>query len=404
MTIERIEATYRVVTPLFSTGADPEQAAVRIPSFKGVLRWWWRALAWPRLGGKLDAIRAEEDALFGSARSGRGKVTMRLVRCNAPPPIRGGEALKDGGGAKPGARYLSYGVIEAPGQGGGRDRSRAFLNAPFTFTVELLARVERDSSRRGSLLDALKAVGLLGGMGAKSRKGYGSLMLESLSIDGSASEQAPTSIDALADAIGQLLAAGRGATELPAYTAISSRTRAVLVSADSRDTTPLGLLDRVGREIMRYRSKGRKSQNGSGHVVLNEKSEGNFLRDHELMREARPQDHPRRIVFGLPHNYREGNVEPEGQDRRASPLLIHMHQCGASPIAVMTFLPARFLPQGPAARVKVNRQLVRIADEDAKLWKPVEDLLDRFLNRDPSTAAKTRKEPFGDAIEVGGPR
>ena len=34
------------------------------------------------------------------------------------------------------------------------------------------------------LRDAFIAVGVLGGMGAKSRKGYGSLVLQSLKIDG----------------------------------------------------------------------------------------------------------------------------------------------------------------------------------------------------------------------------
>ena len=81
-----IEATYRVVTPMFCGGADPERRAeLRLPSFKGVLRFWWRALAWTRLDGDLGRIRREEDALFGSAGGGRSRVLMRLAHVFQSP-------------------------------------------------------------------------------------------------------------------------------------------------------------------------------------------------------------------------------------------------------------------------------------------------------------------------------
>ena len=75
----RIDATYRVTTPLFCAGAVPSCAELRLPSFKGALRFWWRALAWPRCGGDLEAIRQQEDALFGSAGGGQSRVLMRLA-------------------------------------------------------------------------------------------------------------------------------------------------------------------------------------------------------------------------------------------------------------------------------------------------------------------------------------
>ena len=40
-----IRATYRIVTPMFCGGAE-QQAEFRLASFKGVLRFWWRALMW----------------------------------------------------------------------------------------------------------------------------------------------------------------------------------------------------------------------------------------------------------------------------------------------------------------------------------------------------------------------
>ena len=44
-----IEATYRINTPMFIAGAEQDkEAELRLPSFKGALRFWWRALAYGR--------------------------------------------------------------------------------------------------------------------------------------------------------------------------------------------------------------------------------------------------------------------------------------------------------------------------------------------------------------------
>jgi CRISPR-associated protein Cmr1 len=179
------------------------------------------------------------------------------------------------------------------------------------------------------------------------------------------------------------------------------------VQANGR-ADPLALLDRVGREILRYRSKGRKDPSDGRHKVLGSvPSEARFDDDHQLMRdvEARktpaPTGHPRRIVFGLPHNYIEGTVTPADGDRRASPLLIHAHQVGEKPVVVLSFLPAAFLPEGMQLNVgrKVrNGQVVHpgidVRLREHEFWKPIEDLLDRFLD-----TAK-RKESFGASQEV----
>ena len=119
----RIDATYRVVTPCFCTGADPTCAELRLPSFKGALRFWWRALAWQRRGGDLQAIQQEEDALFGSAGRGQSRLIMRLASTShSQSIIRVGEVLTvsgkntsvvDEGARYLGSRYLGYGVMEA---------------------------------------------------------------------------------------------------------------------------------------------------------------------------------------------------------------------------------------------------------------------------------------------------
>jgi CRISPR-associated protein Cmr1 len=72
-------ARFRIVTPLFMSGSDKSKAELRVPSIKGVLRFWWRALALGRLGS-VDKVREEESRIFGSAGDdvGQARVHLRL--------------------------------------------------------------------------------------------------------------------------------------------------------------------------------------------------------------------------------------------------------------------------------------------------------------------------------------
>lgn len=398
---EVITATYLLTTPLFCGGADPTKSELRLPSFKGVLRWYWRALAWQRLGGVLAEIRREEQCLFGSPDTGRGRVSMRLVGAANAQRTEKDQVLKNSTGSTvgPGARYLGYGVMEAfasnkKGTSAGQ-LTRGCLMPPLDVTIELRARGLTDA-QRGSLLDALTALGLLGGLGGKSRKGYGSLMLARLAVDEQPRE-VPSSIGALEQAIKGLHSGAEIVRGLPAYTALNSQGRHVLVPATG-GVDALGLLDRIGREIVRYRSWGH-----DGKILDGIDSEHNFEKDHDLMKRTegrhKPRAHPTRIVFGLPHNYGKGPLQQVGPsskeyERRASPLLIHIHLCGKTPVAVLSFLPAEFLPAGVG--VSVGGTNVPL-DREPSLWAPVHALLDRFLGK---PGATTRRESFGSAVEV----
>ncbi len=375
----QIEATYRVVTPLFCAGADPKRPELRLPSFKGVLRFWWRALAWSRHNGGLAAIRREEDALFGSAKGGQSCVSMRLVPGSGLKRISVNQIVGEG------ARYLGYGVMEAKaGQ-----LTRGCLNAPFDFTVQMRCR---DKTQLEPLKEATIALGTLGGMGSRSRKGYGSLVLQSLKQDGESQWSAPHSMDNLRDRIATLQRTHDSAT-FPEFTALSGEMRTVVLSSNSKEHVEL--LDLVGREVVRFRSWGR-----NGRILGNrENSEKRFKEDHDLMKGVmkgeQPKTHPCRIAFGLPHNYGQNQrVGPFDKhlDRRASPLFIHIHECGGKPVAVLSFLPARFLPKGRDA-VSVGRTKIPQAPEQ-ELYRPIHQFLDRLL--DPGQ----RKEPFTNSVEV----
>ena len=113
---------------------------------------------------------------------------------------------------------------------------------------------------------------------------------------------------------------------------------------------------------------------------------------------------PDRAVFGLPHNYyfkgsgNKVNVDPEGFDRRASPLFFHVHQPKEqAPTAVLLFLPARFLPEN---KLRIGRpgqrpDVVAMAPDP---WRPVHEFLDRI--KDPTAGPDKLCIQFPGAAEL----
>jgi CRISPR-associated protein Cmr1 len=349
----RVTATFEVVTPLFLGGADPASTAeLRAPSIKGMLRFWWRALAWSRHGGDVDAVKEEESRLFGSAgaesgeaqgSAGQASFILRVHSINGSKRLSKGDVLKqEDRPVGSGMRYLGYGLFgEKQGQ---LERPCLFDHgsaAPFQFLVDLVSRRPFDSS----ILNALKVMGLLGGLGSRVRRGYGSLSLVSLAGDGEAWKP-PAGSD---DYIRQLRAAIGAETlkpEEPPYTAFSTDSRIVIASREERD--PLSVLNDVGKQMQRYRSWGHKGR------VDGEPSERNFGDDHDWFKEFPRAGHPRRVVFGLPHNYsRSFGITSEHHDRRGSPLSVHIHKLQNNRyIGVISILRARFLPDGEKLKVR----------------------------------------------------
>ena len=257
--------------------------------------------------------------------------------------------------------------------------------APFEFTVRTRARGLSDEQSQ-SLQAAMIAVGLFGGMGARSRKGYGSLAIRSLRVAGAERWSVPRSTEELLQRL-RVFTGADSPRDWPTFTALSGKTRHLLVTSGTKRS--LGLLDLIGRELMRYRSWG---HNGT---VLGKPSERNFKDDHDLMKGTQRGTHPRRVVFGLPHNYGRNFKDQVGPydrelDRRASPLFIHLHECEDRPAAVLSLLPARFLPDG-RSDISVGGSRVRQRPEE-ELYGPMHQFLNRLVNqKEPALHAKEVK-------------
>lgn len=327
-----VEARFRIVTPLFLGGADPTRPVdhIRPPSVKGALRFWWRALNWSpiRLAANdneeaLKKLHKEEARLFGAAaRTERGRTLggqgCFLLRVSNTPldgvAAGPGEMLYE---KSDGARYIGYGLMEPTdnnGEGIHKGQlKRAYLKPNQRFNVTLAFRGEPDNS----VINALKCLGLLGGLGGRVRRGYGSLSLESINInDEKMPWLLPSSIPDYVSAVQDVLP-GALADHLPPFTAFSGKTTIYKLVMD---TSPDKVLNRLGQALKLYQET----------YLSNPKRSFNT----------------KRAMFGLPRLYGKGKdftVTGDKSGRRASPLLFHIHPLGQRFIGIASFLPAGFL-------------------------------------------------------------
>ncbi len=82
----RAEFTLEAVTPIFMRGADQTKAEIRAASIKGLMRWWFRALAGSYFGDDIAGLRKAEEYVFGSTKQ-RSKV---VVEVESPEPRKFG--------------------------------------------------------------------------------------------------------------------------------------------------------------------------------------------------------------------------------------------------------------------------------------------------------------------------
>jgi hypothetical protein len=186
-----LTACFELVTPAFASGALPEKfAELRVEAIVGQLRrWWWAQAPLHTCNGgfDLDKAKAFADALFGAAGSdesgsnakkGQGAFLITLCKSSVVP------------------RKKSAGLEDLFGPlWGNRDqwlwKSSPTASALPHFEVSFLMRPKRperdkfnDEDLVEGLFRALALWGLLGGLGAAQRRGFGSVRLTKIADKG----------------------------------------------------------------------------------------------------------------------------------------------------------------------------------------------------------------------------
>lgn len=372
-----VEAKFRIVTPMFLGGSDQKAEDIRPSSVKGMLRFWWRALNWSRfrsVEGANDAsalleLHKEEAWLFGSAAdNGKGGQGIFLLS------VKSDEAKE---------LQLSKPFSDLQCENGSSDFSKSLIVGKFSpraymlgmglasrnnalsgeFELRLRFRKSSGNEDRESVMKAVEVFGLLGGLGSRTRRGWGSVAL--CSIEGVANFKLPSTIDEYKKALCGLT----NKLEEPPFSAFSRESRFSFLQKEP--TNPLEVIDAIGWELGRYRGWGK----GGKVFGKPREAEDRFESDHNNMNKAALGEQslirnttPDRLVFGMPHNYffssiQNGNKkvdipapskrdsrypetsnQPPDIQRRASPLMVHVHPVGNNYIGVLLKMQSKFLP------------------------------------------------------------
>src|SRR5690554_797325 len=174
--------TCELITPAFIGGSDPNSAELRVPSIKGALRFWWRALHGDL---PIDQLKQREADIFGGTQKGQGqsKVILSLADSNLTPStdnfplhpvtVRSKNKSFDINILE----YLAYGTYK-------REKGKnVFIKEyfkPGTFQLKLL--YPENYKHEQEILSAFSLLSNFGGLGSRSRNGFGSIAIKNPEI------------------------------------------------------------------------------------------------------------------------------------------------------------------------------------------------------------------------------
>lgn len=162
--MKELQVTFRIVTPLFLAGANQQQAELRLPSIKGALRFWYRAVD--------PEYRKWEGKIFGSTDLGEGQ--SRFLMRMPHKDLKNNKYQK---GIPSSLDYLGF-FLKKNGRRYLMDKefTLSFMLRPFKKKEDKKTEESLQYWRR--LMASIWLLGHIGGLGSRSRRGFGTLALK----------------------------------------------------------------------------------------------------------------------------------------------------------------------------------------------------------------------------------
>ena len=357
--MHHLDFSLKIISPAFVAGTMEKEAhlmgrsvkhrliehdGLRVPSLRGVLRFWFRAME-----GIADTelLWKKESDIFGSTDSGQGLRIIPVGQTPWTPLVIGGEKDKIRGGDP--LAYLGYGPLNYVNKevGVSSHNKSIFRDAIPEGTVFNFRAVGK-REQIDTLKNCLRLLHLFGGIGSRSRRAWGSLAVGS---DIFAEFNAGDSVtDWFEKVLKQVWPNGLGEkNHLPGYSAFSTHTQ-VRISHPLH--TYLETFQEFHKQFKRTRIYDIFRPSNSPRIAFD---------DHEL--EAKDSKNrqnisgvPLRIAFGMPYHpqsqknrwdieYLGYSTSANGGklDRRASPLILKVLEGPDNRFyAVSLFLKAHF--------------------------------------------------------------
>ena len=185
--METIVCKCRVITPMFSSGADQKTCEIRVPEIKAAMRFWWRA-AHSNLSP--DELRKKETLIFGGSGdedARKSSFTMRVenARINYYGQKEWDSDLKNYkvAGTRQGQRisvglfdYLAYGVAVYDKEQRKNLLQRAGIAPESKF--DLIVCVDKEF--KTDVEESLNLFSCFGAVGSKSRNGFGKIVIDKM--------------------------------------------------------------------------------------------------------------------------------------------------------------------------------------------------------------------------------
>ena len=176
--VTSLTLTYKLITPLFGGGAEPKKAdpisTIRVPEIRGLLRFWWRATLVDHCSS-LKEISEHEANLWGSS-SQPSNVKVQLLEVHYDEVGSLPAYTVENRKPRSSDQIVPYATFPLqPEQDELRDpswKSEKVLK-DVTFTL----KIQFPKGRATEMENALWAWETFGGIGARTRRGFGALRL-----------------------------------------------------------------------------------------------------------------------------------------------------------------------------------------------------------------------------------
>lgn len=180
--MKQVTFTLRTLTPLFLAGADPTTAELRAPSFRGLMRYWQRALVGGLVGAtpqSLARVQKAETALFGATDTGSAVAIKVSAASDKPREFTEQISVRVGGNWQAtGKGYLLWSMARSGRvERGNLKPARWYFPPGTSFQVTLSTR-GTEATKLEQAIAAFWLLTQLGALGSRSRRCAGSLAVE----------------------------------------------------------------------------------------------------------------------------------------------------------------------------------------------------------------------------------
>lgn len=385
---------YKLITPLFGGGVEAgkpdENNLIRGAAVRGHLRFWWRATQGGRFNGDLAAMKQAEDKLWGAAANKANNIGPSKIHLFVSVSKKGQEEYAFDPTNYRADRNVAPDYAAFPLNPTQEERRRGEKVKPVRTGVEFTLKIGFPKNSKESVEAALWAWENFGGVGARTRRGFGALELLSIGNKNVTINDIKTHIN---DGLEKYVVSGTWPDGVPYLTVNNYR-----------------ICNMTWHQIIGNYKRFRQSRNQGndprrpGRSHWPEADAIRKLTSRSNPRHAKPIHNPRidkfpRGVLGLPiifhfQDTRAGNPEDttlqgRSHERLASPLILRPLPYNQGSIALKLQMVGTPLPLAPQNLVLKDNSQATLATVDwqlnsaeARQIRPLNgntDVIDAFL-------------------------